>query len=280
MSIGDLLRLKQYFLLRLRKILRFPSPATELKIYSEALGREVIVDVYRTSTKREQAVFLFLDGQDVRRMPVHLIQQQLTRQEGYPPFTVVGIHANADRMREYGTLSQPDYAKRGSQAVQTGRFIREKLLPQLQKKYSLTTNPHRTCVAGFSLGALPPFDLAWHYPQQFGVAGVFSGALWWRSQPFNAKKPDAHRILHTQVENANHLPPIRYWFQAGTEDETEDRNRNGIIDAIDDTLQLMESLRAKGQAEKDMYYHEVPGGRHEPGTWGAALIYFIRWALR
>jgi enterochelin esterase-like enzyme len=66
---------------------------------------------------------------------------------------------------------------------------------------------------------------------------------------------------------------------AGTEDETADRNNNGIIDAIDDTLTLMQALQEKGKEElKDFTYVEVEGGKHEPETWSKVLLDFLKWA--
>ena len=41
-------------------------------------------------------------------------------------------------------------------------------------------------------------------------------------------------------------PPLRLWFQAGTRDEAEDRDGNGVIDAIQDTTELIDELAAKG----------------------------------
>jgi len=37
---------------------------------------------------------------------------------------------------------------------------------------------------------------------------------------------------------------------AGTADEEADRNNNGIIDAIDDTLQLLQILKKKARKKK------------------------------
>lgn len=211
-------------------------------------------------------------------MNISKMQQQL-RREGCPSFMLVGIHANEQRMQEYGTVSQADYAKRGGQAAATAKFLIEEVLPFLATTYNIELTANSTHIAGFSLGGLLAFDMAWHYPQHFGTTGVFSGALWWRSKKYDKKAPDANRILHTQVEQAEQLPKIRYWFQAGTEDETSDRNSNGVIDAIDDTLQLMELLKGQGQADVDIQYHEVAAGRHEPQTWAQALPFFLRWSL-
>lgn len=278
MPISNLSRMMGDFIQRLRGLIAHNKSLIVYDLASKHLNRTVIVDVYRTHQKKNQPVFFFLDGQDVRTMAIRSLQQQLSA-AGFPPFTVVGIHANEARMWEYGTLRRADYADRGNRAPETAQFILEELLPFVQKRYQTAQEAHLNYVGGFSLGALVAFDLAWHYPHKFGAAGIFSGALWWRSRPFNKKLPDANRILHDQVSNASHLPPVRYWFQAGTQDEDGDRNHNGIIDAIDDTLQLMNLLREKGQPEKDLHYLEIPDGRHEPATWAVAMPDFFRWAL-
>ncbi|MEL7250498.1 MAG: alpha/beta hydrolase-fold protein [Bacteroidota bacterium] len=255
-----------------------PYNLVEHLLPSKHLKRDILVDVYRpASIGPNLQLFVFFDGQDVRTMEVGRLQRQLLK-EGYPPIMVVGIHANERRMQEYGTISQPDYAKRGKKAAATADFVIQGLLPYLSQQYNIDLKPATSHIAGFSLSGLLAFDLAWHYPQHFGTAGIFSGSLWWRSEPFDEENPDTNRIVHTQVAAAEELPPVRYWFQAGTEDETSDRNGNGVIDAIDDTVQLVELLKEKGQAEEGIYYLEVEGGRHEPGTWAGVIGEFLRWA--
>jgi hypothetical protein len=66
---------------------------------------------------------------------------------------------------------------------------------------------------------------------------------------------------------------------AGTQDETSDRNKNGVIDAIDDTLDLIATLREIGCSEEDLSYLELEGGRHEPATWAQVMPDFLRWAF-
>ena len=271
----------------LRQILRLfqkaagkpPYNLVEHSLSSQHLGRDVLVDVYRpVSLGPNLQLFVFFDGQDVRTMEVGRLQRQLLK-EGLPPIMVVGIHANERRMQEYGTISQADYAKRGKKASATADFVIQELLPYLTQEYQLQLKPEFSHIAGFSLSGLLAFDMAWHYPQHFGTAGIFSGSLWWRSAPFDEEEPDANRIVHTQVTFAKKLPSVRYWFQAGTEDEASDRNGNGVIDAIDDTVQLVELLKERGQMEKDVHYLEVEGGRHEPGTWGRIIGDFLRWSV-
>jgi enterochelin esterase-like enzyme len=266
--------------------LRVPAarPA-EVRVHhldSHNLERRLQVDVYLPSSVRSTSfpLVIFHDGQDLVQMNAAVIQQELIASAACPPFVMVGIHANGRRLQEYGTIQRTDYAGRGKLAPQHARFVVEELLPYLQQHYPVATTAAQTTIAGFSLGGLAAFDLAWHYPQHFSRTGVFSGALWWRSRAFSAADPDGHRIVHTQVATAKRVPELRFWFQTGTLDETDDRNHNGVIDSIDDTLDLIRELEARGyHPEKDLQYLEITGGRHEPATWAVALPHFLRWAI-
>ena len=61
-------------------------------------------------------------------------------------------------------------------------------------------------------------------------------------------------------------------------DEIKDRNQNGIIDSIDDTLDIIKELEIKGYENgKDIYYLELKDGRHDVETWGKALPVFLKW---
>ncbi|MBP9098589.1 MAG: esterase, partial [Ferruginibacter sp.] len=64
----------------------------------------------------------------------------------------------------------------------------------------------------------------------------------------------------------------------GTKDETADRNNNGIIDSIDDTISLVKELTLKGYDEtKDIYYLELNDGKHDVPTWAHAFPAFLIW---
>jgi hypothetical protein len=68
------------------------------------------------------------------------------------------------------------------------------------------------------------------------------------------------------------------FFETGTLDETADRNNNGIIDSIDDTLSLIEELVKKGyDPETDIRYLELPDGKHDVATWARAFPEFLKW---
>lgn len=248
---------------------------------STHLKRQVLIEVYRPAVPpwRLLSLVIFNDGQDLEQMNFADTLRQLYREKSLPPTLAVGVYAN-DRMSEYGTAGRPDDQGRGAKAAAYEKFITEELLPWLEDRNNIFHGPDRRAIAGFSLGGLNAFDIAWRKPRKFRTAGVFSGSLWYRSKAFNKNRPDANRIVHDYVNRTKKPITNRFWFMAGSEDESADRNGNGIIDAIDDTLQLMELLERKGMVpETDLAYVEVEGGKHEPETWGSVVGEFLVWAL-
>ena len=87
------------------------------------------------------------------------------------------------------------------------------------------------------------------------------------------------RILHKKVKNSVFKPNLKFWFECGTEDETADRNNNGIIDAIDDTLDLIKELKHLGYSDEALKYVEIEGGRHNFETWRTVFPEFLEWAF-
>ncbi|MBK8556492.1 MAG: esterase family protein [Lewinellaceae bacterium] len=254
--------------------------------HSAALGRAVDIDIYlppgyHPGIRRYYSLLLLNDGQDLPYVRLQQTLERLYQNKDIPHLIAVGIHAGKNRIREYGTASQADYKGRGDLAAAHQEFVRSELLPHLYRHYPLKDDPRHMAYAGFSLGGLSAFDVAWANPQLFGTAGVFSGALWWRSHAVRPEDPDADRIAHTLVLNSSDRPNSqRFWFQAGTKDEEEDRNNNGVIDAIDDTLHLIECLKTKGYPDEQLQYLEMEGGEHNPATWGEAMPDFLAWSFR
>ncbi len=256
--------------------------AAEHSLPSRHLKRKVKIRVLQPPAgahRQGELPALYLnDGQDLEALDLLFTLQRLYRKGKIAPFILVAVHAG-DRMQEYGTIGRPDYKKRGSRAGAYASFLTSELLPFLESRYPLQGSPAGRSIAGFSLGGLSAFDLAWHHPALFHQVGVFSGSLWWRSTPFEESRPDAGRIVQDYVEAAAHCPPLRFWLQAGTADETSDRNGNGVIDAIDDTLDLMRALQSLGCPAHSLRYVEVSGGEHRPETWGQVMPDFLQWAF-
>ena len=84
--------------------------------------------------------------------------------------------------------------------------------------------------------------------------------------------------MHHKVRHTSTWPDLKFWFQAGTEDEKADRNNNGIIDSIDDTLDLILELEAKGyNKDTHLHFHIEEGGKHDVQTWTKVMPMFMNW---
>jgi enterochelin esterase-like enzyme len=252
---------------------------------SAFLRRNVRLDGYLPDPVEDPStlqLLLFNDGQDLGAMGLRAMLE--TRQG--PPLLCVGIHAGKDRLKEYGTAVRADYMGRGAKAFLYTHFIVQELLPYLERKYRIPSFAGRA-FAGFSLGGLSAMDIVWNHPHLFETAGVFSGSLWWRFKAYEeGYREETDRIMHAQVRSGRR-PGLRdgvhrgggqrFFFECGTEDETADRNHNGVIDVIDDTIDLIAALRTQGIPRESIRYLEVPGGKHDKATWAGALPEFLDW---
>lgn len=248
---------------------------------SEPLDRPVTVTFYLPALEAGQSLNLLLvnDGQDLEAMGFDkMIGYQLQTGE-IEPVLVVGIHCGEERHQEYGMMAGPDFKGRGSKAGLYQRFIFEELLPYIYSQYKISSFKERA-FAGFSLGALSALDLVWNHADVFTKVGVFSGSLWWRSKDKSEKdyNQQSDRMMHRQVRAGQYQPHLKFFFQCGSLDESEDRNKNGVIDSIDDTIDLMRELLAKGYLEgRDMRYLQIADGKHDVRTWARALPRFLKW---
>ncbi len=249
---------------------------------SAFLKREVQVDCYLPGTTNllsQTTLLLINDGQNLAEMDFAGILQGLYDDEAISPLFCIGIHCGTDRKNEYGTAKLLDYKGRGTKAALYNRFIFEELLPFIRKTYDAPSFLEKS-FAGFSLGGLSALDMVWNNPHEFTKVGVFSGSLWWRdkSQDDPDFNEETDRIMHRQVKEGAYAPWLRFFFEVGTLDETADRNNNGVIDAIDDTVSLIDDLVTKGYHRKnDIQMLVLADGKHDVPTWARAFPDFLRW---
>jgi enterochelin esterase-like enzyme len=251
-------------------------------LLSVFLGREVKVDFYlpkNVADPTDMSLLLINDGQNMKELGLDKILETLYAEKAIGPLLCAAIHTGAHRKMEYGVSSQADYMGRGAKAGSYASFAVRELLPYIRDSYGIKKFKEKA-FAGFSLGALMALDIVWNHPSRFSKAGLFSGSFWWRS--VDQKEPhyddDLHRIIHQEIKNGKYHPGLKFFFQCGNMDETMDRNNNGIIDSIDDTLDLIKELVQKGyKKEKDIYYLEMADGKHDIATWARAMPVFLRW---
>lgn len=250
-------------------------------VYSSALRRYVTCDFYLPKDITDPSslsLLLINDGQDLEKMNFSGLLDGLITSRLVAPLLCVGIHAGEERKMEYGTAGVPDFLNRGAKAGVYAQFILHRLLPYICKTYHIPSFRNKG-FAGFSLGGLSAIDLVWSHPHIFSVAGVFSGSLWWRTKDIeNGYVEETDRIMHAKIREGKWQEGSRFYFTTGSLDETADRNNNGIIDSIDDTLSLIEELKSKGYTDSDIHYMNYEDGRHDVETWARALPAFLQWA--
>lgn len=250
-------------------------------ISSVFLQREVVVDLFQPILpveKKEMSLLLINDGQDMEKLGLAGMLDELYRQKAICPLLCVGIHCGEDRMNEYGTALIRDYKGRGAKAGLYAKFILSELIPFICIASGISSFRDKA-FAGFSLGGLSALDIVWNHPAEFTKAGVFSGSLWWRTKALDKDYTEAtDRIMHAQIRQGGYYPWLKFFFEAGMLDETEDRNNNGIIDSVDDTIGLIEELERKGYSRHtDIRYLELKDGRHDIATWAKAMPEFLKW---
>lgn len=250
---------------------------------SVILSREVIIDCYipveRETDLSGLHLLLVNDGQDLRTMSFQNILDEMYADDIIEPIFCVGIHCSTDRKNEYGTAKYLDYKGRGAKASIYTRFVLEELLPFIRKEYAVRSFLQKS-FAGFSLGGLSALDIVWNNPTEFYRTAIFSGSLWWRDKDQDDEDfdEDRDRIMQRQIREGGYYPWLSFFFQVGTLDETNDRNNNGIIDVIDDTLAVIRELTAKGyDPETDIKYLELADGKHDVPTWARAFPAFLEW---
>ena len=251
-------------------------------VHSQFLGRDVQIDCFLPRDMGDAAdacLLLINDGQNMNELGLENILENLNTEGRLKPMVIAAIHASSQRKMEYGTAIQADYLGRGAKAGLYTQFIRDELLPEIQKKFPLFHFGEKA-FAGFSLGGLMALDIVWNYPEEFIKAGVFSGSLWWRSLDHEDENYDdeLHRIMHQQIKKGKYHPNLKFFFSTGSLDETHDRNNNGIIDSIDDTMALIDDLESLGYNNgKDIRYLNYKDGRHDIATWARAMPEFLKW---
>ncbi len=261
---------------------------------------------YAGGTRRYPVLYVN-DGQD--RETVHLRQtlQELIAQGAIRAPIVVAIDMPRDRMgayglsdREHGTnvVAKTRYGGIGTQAHAYSEWVAHTLVPAIDARYRTRTTPDARAVLGWSLGGLNAFNLAWQYPEVFAVAGAFSPSFWPASDTTDDASMQRTRMAQRIVDTGPVRVGARWFLAVGTDEESSDRDGDGINDAIDDTRDFidgwqsdaggMKGLRQLGYSvnldhathpsRADAALYLLPGGHHNQASWALMLPQFLRWA--
>lgn len=251
-------------------------------IYSRHLQKHIDLEILSTPVPKDKRSFNLLllnDGQDIEQLRVKKIMDSLYRKKLLTPLVVVAINA-FDRLQEYGVAGYLDYKKKGSVAEKYSAFVDDELIPFIKKKSGVRKFNSIT-ISGCSLGGLSAFDIAWDHADKIDKVGVFSGSFWYRDkdESDSTYSDDKDRLIINKIRSSRKRPHLKYWFYAGAKEETADRDKDGIIDVIDDTRDLADLIRKKNVCPPgDIQYIESKDGTHDYSSWSKIFPMFLLWA--
>jgi len=253
----------------------------KITIASVSLDRLVTTELFYPTyfdPTRSYPLLILNDGQDAETLDLITILNDLWKLNLCAPFIIAAPHTN-NRMQEYGVVGIHDFKGRGSLAKEYSDFVISELIP-FTNKYLKTENFESISISGFSLGGLSAFDIGWRNPNVFSHIAACSGSFWWRIKDLKDDYTDNDRIMHQVVKSTSSKPQLKIMLTCGSLDEKADRNKNGVIDSIDDTLDLITELENKGfRKADDLIFELVIGGKHTQETYGMMLAAFMKWAL-
>jgi enterochelin esterase-like enzyme len=248
-------------------------------VLGEARTIEVFLPLeYPDSGSTRYPVLYANDGQDMATIDLARLLGRLEEEGAIAPVIVVAMHAGVRNM-DYGTAGTPNAQGLGARADRYEQFVLNELMPWIERRYRTLRGPASTGIMGWSLGGLSAFDLAWRHPDRIGTVGVFSGSFWWRTDDSSPEAKQRSRIMHRRVREHRVRPTLRLWFESGFQDESADRDGDGVIDSIQDTEELMAELGRSGYRRGREMVHLIVEGRHDLATWQRLLPEFLRWAF-
>lgn len=256
---------------------------TDDSLYSRHLQRTVKLHILHTPLPADRNLYNLLilnDGQDMKSFRVQETMDSLYKADKIAPLVIIGVEAG-DRMKEYGVTEYPDYLGRGNRAAFYDAFINNELYPYA-KKNSGVKKFQSVAIAGCSLGGLSAFDIAWNHSDKISKVGVFSGSFWWRdkSSEDSSYSDEKNRIMYSKLKTSKKKPGLRYWFYAGAAEEKGDRDKDSIIDVIDDTKDIINLMEKKNIVRSEgVVYKESPLGIHDYSSWSVVFPDFLVWAF-
>ncbi|EIM01853.1 MULTISPECIES: alpha/beta hydrolase [Rhodanobacter] len=264
---------------------------------------------YARASGRRYPVLYANDGQDMTAVGLQPTLAQLYRDQAIEPLIVVAIRMLDDRASGYG-LSDRAAARSlvggsrigpiGMRAQDYSAWVATALVPYVDTHYRTRRSARGRTMLGWSLGALNAFNLGWQYPEVFGQVGAFSPSFWLAADRSSATAIQHTRLAQAMVDHGPGRAGLKFWFAAGTTEETADRDGDGINDTVDDVQDLLEGyrgadgFRARGLKQlgysinldyaghpsrrADASLFLLPGGQHNQASWKRMLPPFLRWA--
>jgi enterochelin esterase-like enzyme len=235
---------------RVRGELQVQSLALEPTTFApEGLRVTVYLPPDYALSQRRHPVLYLNDGQNRETVGLQATLQRLIDDGAIRAPIVVAIDMPRDRMAAYGLsdrkagtslVAQTKYGPVGTHAHAYSEWVAHTLVPAIDARYRTRPTPDARAILGWSLGGLNAFNLGWQYPEVFGRAGAFSPSFWLSAERGDADAVQRTRLAQRMIDRSEPRNGARWFFAVGSDEETDDRDGDGINDAIDDTRDLID----------------------------------------
>ena len=289
---------------RLASLLQVPPQVIDVELEAKAFAPDKVKLAIHLPPGYDPAaaigypVLYLNDGQDAVAVGLAPALERLYADGAIGKVIVVAIDMLPDRMGTYGlsdrarqrsVAGDSRFGPVGNRAHEYSEWVAGELVPYIDSHYRTRRTPAARGVLGWSLGGLNAFNLGWEYPDVFGQVGAFSPSFWLSSDRSDAASVQRTRLAQAMVEAGPKRAGSRFWFAVGSAEETDDRDGDGVIDAVDDALDLARGLERLGYStnleyalhpscDAEVAFLLLPDGQHNQGSWARMLPLFLQWA--
>jgi hypothetical protein len=162
------------------------------------------------------------------------------------------------------------------------RFVVNELLPEVGKRFNLSTDPERRAIGGTSSGAIAAFTVAWQRPDAFrNVISMIGSYTSIGYRPATATAPmQPGGDLYPTLIRKNAIKPLRIFLQDGSADlDNEHGNwflaNQQMLSALNYANATADSRGAQGP--RYAVRHAWGDGAHSDVHGGAILPDILRW---
>jgi len=178
---------------------------------------------------------------------------------------IIGIeHGNEKRIDELTPYVTEKYG--GGKADDYLNFIINTLKPYIDSNYRTLSNKKHTAIWGSSLGGLISLYAVIKYPETFSKAGVFSIALWIN------KNEMFELVKHAKID-----PDKKFYFLVGS---NEGETKEDALAMVSDQHEIVELLKNKGVADKNLIDNVIPNGHHNETLWSINFPDAYHWLIK
>ena len=191
------------------------------------------------------------------------------RGDTYPD--TIGTGNGNNRAQEYDSLTDT-----------YSRFIIEEMLPEVGKRYNLTTDPARRAIGGTSSGAIAAFTVAWNRPDQFRNVISFIGS--YTSIAYRPARNEQPMVpggdLYPTLIRKNPIKPLRIFLQDGSADLDNEHGswflaNQQMLAALEYANRTADSQKTTGPRYE--VNHVWGDGAHSDAHGGSILPDVLRW---